>query len=159
MTTAKRYSFSNRNTYYGLIHKGAMRMLKAEFGEHSAAELDGAYRMLLERETGQRSCKNLTWAQLDALYVSLRDAGWLEDTRNYRPGGSAPDRPTDAQWAKLAALCRQRGWKQGLKSPNLAAFVKHTVHVDKVQFLTKSTITLVITGLEKWLKGGSHGNS
>lgn len=147
-----RFTFSNRNTYYGLIHKGAMRMLQAQLGGGSSAELDAAYRLLLERETGQRSCKSLTWAQLETLYVLLRDAGWLEDTRNYRPGGTAPGRPSDAQWAKLATLARKRGWKNGLRSKNLAAFVRHTVHVDGVQFLTGSTITQVITGLERWLK-------
>ncbi|MGQ3662055.1 regulatory protein GemA [Citrobacter braakii] len=149
---ANRYTFNNRNTYYGLIHKGAMRMLQAQNGGGSSAELDAAYRLLLERETGQRSCKSLTWTQLETLYVMLRDAGWLEDLRNYRPGGTAPSRPTDAQWAKLAALARKRGWKSGLRSKNLEAFVRHTTKVDGVKFLTQSTITLVITGLERWLK-------
>lgn len=89
--------------------------------------------------------------QLDALVRELKRDGWLKD---YRPGGHADNRPTDAQWRKLAALCRRLGWVQGLDDPALNRFCMRTTHMVSARFLTKALISQVITGLERWIAGG-----
>jgi hypothetical protein len=137
-----------RKTLYGLIHKGA----GVKFGCLPADERDTAYRDWLLMRTGQRSCKGLTDAQMSALVSELKRDGYLSD---YRPGGKAPERPTDAQWRKLAALCKARGWQGGLDDHALDAFCQRTTHVAKARFLTKPLISKVITGLERWIEGGA----
>lgn len=136
-------------TLYGLIHKGAQLML-ASLGT-APNEMDGAYRDWLHSKTGKRSCKELTSPQLDALVRELKRDGWLTD---YRPGGRADNRPTDAQWRKLAALCHELDWDKGLDDPALDRFCMRTAHVASARFLTKALMSQVITGLERWIAGG-----
>jgi hypothetical protein len=138
-----------RKTLYGLVHKGALM----KFGCLPRDEQDVAYRDWLAMRTGQRSCKGLTEWQLAALVRELKQDGSLVD---YRPGGTAPNRPTDAQWRKLAALCRALNWPSGLDDPALDTFCQRTVHVSNARFLTKPLISQVITGLEKWIAGGAQ---
>ena len=138
-----------RKTLYGLVHKGA----EVKFGCLPTDERDTAYRDWLAMRTGQRSCKGLTELQLAALVRELKRDGSLAD---YRPGGKAPDRPTDAQWRKLAALCKALNWQGGLDDPALDRFCQRTAHVSKARFLTKGLISQVITGLEKWIAGGAQ---
>lgn len=149
----------NRNTYYALIHAGFNAYITAKTGVALVrGELDAQYRNWLEERTGQRSCKPLTYAQLTCLVNELKAGGWLKNSRNYKPGGSAPGRPTEQQWRKLAALSHERGW-QGLDSPSLNTFVQRTVGLAGTRFLTKSTISAVISGLEKWLRPNQRGHS
>lgn len=140
----------NRNTFYGLIHKGFALRATAEAGlELTRAESESRHRQWLERKTGKRSCRELTNGQLQDLVDELRRGGWLENSKGWRPGGRGESRPTDAQWRKLAALSKARGWN-GLDAPELARFVLRTAKLSGIRFLTKATISQVITGLEKW---------
>lgn len=110
---------------------------------------DDTYRDWLERETGQRSCKQLTDTQLSALVQELRGAGALDDA----PPGTVgrPDRPTRPQWARLGTACRALGWS-GTADPRFAAFVKRTARVDHPRFLDRKGASKVITGLEAWAR-------
>lgn len=137
------------NKLYGLVHKGAL----LKFGGLPEDERDAAYRDWLFMRTGQSSCKALTELQLQALVRELKGDGYLQD---YRPGGRAPERPTDAQWRKLAALCKALNWSGGLDDPALDSFCQRTAHISKARFLTRTLISRVITGLEKWIAGGAR---
>jgi hypothetical protein len=148
----------NRNAYYGLIHKGHALRAEAVAGQNLLpGAMDNAYRAWLAERTGQRSCKGLTFAQLQALLDELIAGGWLKDLSKNRPGGKMSDRPTDQQWRKLAALTKVMEWKGGLNAHELRTFVQRTAKVSGTRFLTKVSISQVITGLENWIEGGGHG--
>lgn len=150
---------NNRNAYYALIHQGVAARTVAEAGASlSRMVLDTCYRQWLEERTGQRSCKGLTYAQLQQLLDELKAGGWIKDRSNYRPGGGDSNRPTDQQWRKLAALTKVMQWQGGLDAHELQSFVQRTTGLAGTRFLTKPTISNVITGLEKWAYGGRHGN-
>ncbi|MCX2788368.1 regulatory protein GemA [Vibrio sp. Sgm 5] len=135
----------NRNQQYGLIHKGMKTKLTVELGEFS----DDEYRRVLINMTGKASCKEMNHQELESVIQHLRQFGYLSSYA--RPVTTTnPSRPTDTQWRKLAALCYAKGWQAGLKDPALKAFVKRTAGVSNVRFLTRKTISDVITGLEKW---------
>lgn len=131
-----------RNTLIGLVHLGFARL------NYSDAE----YRDCLERMTGKRSCKELTDAQLDQVVRQFKDAGVLEDKRQpakkYQ-GGAGYDRPTSKQWAVLDKLAREVGY-EGLEDAGLASFVRRVAKVDSPRFLTRGSVSKVITGLQKW---------
>lgn len=152
----------NRNAYYGLIHKGFACRAASEAGRPlTKDENDMLYRNWLEQRTGQRSCKTLTYVQLQHLIGELKAGGWIKDRTDYRPGGGGSNRPTDAQWRKLAALTKTMGWSGGLDAHELQTFVQRTARengakISGTRFLTKVLISHVITGLEKWNKGGKH---
>ena len=67
-----------------------------------------------------------------------------------QPGGLGPDRPTPRQWAFIVDLAKARGWDEGLEDPRLHAFIRRTVLVDALRFLTREDATQVITGLKRW---------
>ncbi|WP_108945608.1 regulatory protein GemA [Shewanella halifaxensis] len=128
----------NRNQAYGLVHKGMKAMLQHQF-------TDDAYRAEIQKLTGQDSCKKMTDAQLTAVVEHLTRKGFLAS----RGARNNPNRPTQAQWRKLAAMSYSMGWN-GLDDAALLTFVQRTAKVDHVKFLTKPQITDVITGLMKW---------
>lgn len=134
----------NRHQRYGLIHKGMKAKLTVELGEFT----DEAYRACLLRLTGKASCKEMTDWQLIHVIRCLQDSDYL--TSIQRPVVTTnPLQPTDAQWRKLAALSYAKGWN-GLKDAALTTFVKRTAHVSNINFLTRQSMSEVITGLEKW---------
>ena len=118
--------------------------LSVELGEFT----DEAYRACLSRLTSKSSCKEMTFTELQSVITLLREQGYLTITK---PPSTIPNgnKPTDAQWRKLAALAYAKGWS-GLKDPALTAFVQRTTHVSKIKLLTRQLISDAITGLEKW---------
>ncbi|TAN50301.1 MAG: regulatory protein GemA [Methylococcaceae bacterium] len=133
---------SMRNTLIGLVHLAFARL------NYSDAE----YRDLLEKMTGKRSCKELSDDQLDQLVKEFREAGALEDRRKPAKkfqGGAGLDRPTPKQWAWLDKLARDVGY-EGLEDAGLATFVRRVAKVDSPRFLTRTTVSKVITGLQRW---------
>lgn len=140
----------NRNAMYGLVHKGIKALLTARMGFFD----DDEYRNHLSLRTGGKtSCKTMSDGELRQLVDALKSEGFLDAPVRRRPGGRGPARPTDQQWAKLAALAKERGWS-GLDDAGLESFVQRTVKVAKTRFLTRSLISQVITGLERWNAGG-----
>ncbi|WP_367971624.1 regulatory protein GemA [Vibrio scophthalmi] len=121
--------------------------LTVELGEFT----DEAYRRTLVDMTGKSSCKAMNHGELEQIITHLKQFGYLEASKRYQPvKTSNPNRPTDAQWRKLAALCYDKGWQEGLKDKALTAFVKRTAGVTNPRFLTRQSISDVITGLERW---------
>lgn len=134
---------SMRNILIGLVHLGFARLNYS----------DSEYRDFLEKITGKRSCKDLTDAQLDRLVADFKENGVLEDRRQSSKkyqGGAGLDRPTSKQWAWLDTLAREAGF-EGLDDAGLATFVRRTAKVDSPRFLTRTTISNVITGLQRWV--------
>ena len=140
----------NRKSYYAMVHKGVNALIKDRFGYVD----DDEYRNYLALTIGKTSCKDMSDDELRSVVQNLRSEGYLEHKRF---GGSNYDRPTKDQWAKLAALAKEKGMT-GLNDSSLDAFVERTVNVKKTRWLTRDKISLVILGLERWLAGGKrHG--
>lgn len=127
-----------RNTLLGLIHQGTGRMFGDDHESH---------RSWVHARTGKRSCRDCTDAQLQAMVKELCRNGVLDGKMR---GGQGVDRPTSRQWAKLAALARARGWRDGLEDKRLAGFIRRTAKVSSPRFLTRVRISQVITGLSHW---------
>lgn len=136
---------TSRKKSLALIHMGAARLLGID--NWNDPDQNTLYRDWLEANTGQRSCKHLDAQSLARAVRTLRAAGALDSTGR---GGRGADRPTDAQWARLAALAKERGWFGGLEDSRLRGFVRRTAKVDNTRFLTRQQMSQVITGLERW---------
>ncbi|PIE09006.1 MAG: hypothetical protein CSA73_00785 [Rhodobacterales bacterium] len=140
-----------RNNDLAMIHIAAKRL----FGDVSKGG-DGrdAYENWLERHTGKRSAGKLTAPERIELIKRLRRDGLIPERA--RGGiGQAKDgaeRPTSAQWAKIGGLARSMGWEKGLEDARLRTFVKRTAKVHSTRFITRAQASLVITGLEKWVR-------
>jgi hypothetical protein len=139
-----------RNADLATIHMGA----KGLFGDVSKGG-DGreAYEDWLERHTKKRSASKLTTGERIDLIRMMRKEGLVPDRR---PGGTGPtasgeERPTSAQWAKIAALSRAFGWEKGLEDERLRAFVIRTAKVSSTKFLSRTQASKVIMGLEVWV--------
>lgn len=105
-----------------------------------------AYRDWLEGLTGKRSCKDLSDSVMAGMVTVFRQHGLLDKKLT----GSAPDRPSLAQWRKMETLARQLGFGHAM-TPGFAAWVKKVSKVESPRFLTSKSISDVIVGLERWL--------
>ena len=138
-----------RNADLAMIHMAGKRL----FGDVSK-QGDGRtdYEDWLEQRTGKRSAGKLTTNERIDLIRYLRKQGLIEDRV---PGGKGVTaggdlRPTSDQWAKLAALGRERGWSKGLEDERLRGFVKRTAKISSTRFLTRPQASSVITALVRW---------
>lgn len=127
---------NNRNSLMAMIHIAAEHL---DIKSHS-----DEYRDWLEGISGVRSCKDMSDNQLAAVVATLKQKGLLLK----KPTGSAPNRPSDAQWVKVETLARQCGFGNA-RTPHFAAWVKLVTKLESPRFLTKNNISDVITGLEK----------
>jgi len=66
------------------------------------------------------------------------------------PTANGEERPTSAQWAKIAAVGAAIGWQDGLEDERLRSFVKRTAKVSSTKFLEPHKASKVIMGLENW---------
>lgn len=140
----------NRKGHYAMIHKGVNDLLRDRMGYTD----DDEYRNYLALTIGKTSCKDMTDDELKSVVNNLRGEGYLAHKRF---GGSSENRPTTDQWAKLAALAKEKGMR-GLDDERLDKFVERTVNIKKTRWLTKDKISIVILGLERWVAGGKrHG--
>lgn len=139
-----------RNADLATIHMGAKRL----FGDVSKGG-DGrdGYEDWLERHTGKRSAGKLTTDQRIDLIKMMRKEGLVPDRKlgGTGPTASGQERPTSAQWAKIAVLGRSMGWAKGLEDERLRSFVKRTAKVSSTRFLSRVQASKVITGLENWV--------
>jgi len=62
------------------------------------------------------------------------------------------NKPTQWQKNYIKDLCIGMGWSDGMDSPQFKAFVKRTVNIDNVAWLTNRQASDVITGLINWQK-------
>lgn len=133
-----------RQQFYALIHMGAARLGYAD---------EADYRGWLLELIGRCSLKECNDAELASIATTLRACGALENPRiaPVQGGKGNGERPSRAQWARADSLCRQLGLS-GCDDPGFAAFVQRTARLDHPRFLTKATMSKVLTGLERWLK-------
>jgi len=124
---------------------------------------DEERRDLLLTRYGARSSKDLTDRQLAELVAEFRENGWLDSNI---PGGSGGpldyQRPTQKQWRKLAALCKNVGWKEGLDAPQLRKLVRKLCKVpgaeavgaklDDVRFVTAEGMVALHLALENMIE-------
>ncbi len=135
----------NRKGYYGMIHKGVHALLNDRMGFCD----DDEYRNWLSINTGKTSCTTMSDEELVSIVKQLREAGYIQFSHRGEGGTGGGNRPTNAQWAKLAALSKERGWK-GLVDKQLDAFVFRTTGIKQTKWLTRTKISEVILGLERW---------
>ncbi len=135
-----------RNADLALIHVAA----KSLFGDVSKTGTGRAdYEDWLHRLTGCRSASALSMDQRIDLIKRLRRDGLITERGQ---GGRSEGRPTSEQWAHIASLARQMGWKDGLEDARLQGFVQRTAKVTSARFITREQASAVITGLRKWLE-------
>lgn len=155
--TTRKTSPERRRSDLAMIHIGAKRL----FGDVSKNG-DGreAYEDWLERLTGKRSSGNLTTGERIDLIKRMRKDGLIPDRNRGGLGQTAngEERPTSAQWAKIAALGRAMGWAQGLEDKRLRSFVKRTAKVSSTTFLSRTQASKVIMGLEVWVAERQDAN-
>lgn len=114
---------------------------------------DDTYRAWLEKHTGKRSAKDCSEGQLSILADLLRDMGALDKTGCTPPavpGGSGPDRPTQAQWRTALGLSKKLGMSGMATDPALLTFCKRVAKVDNPRFLDRAGMHALISGLAAW---------
>lgn len=133
---------SRRRVLLGLAHKGA-----AQLGWDDAFRREQQARL-----TGHASCRDMTDAQLLAWCWRLKSLGADIGVPGQVPrGGLRLDRPTTGQLAALERLALALGW-EGLDDARLLGFVRRTVEVDSLRFLTRGNATHCIAGLTRWAR-------
>ncbi|MFA6312339.1 MAG: regulatory protein GemA [Sterolibacterium sp.] len=114
---------------------------------------DDTYRAWLEKYTGKRSAKDCSEMDLSMLADLLRDMGAL-DKHGYAspaiPGGSGPDRPTQAQWRTALGLSKKLGMSGAVNDPALKTFCQRVAKVDNPRFLNRDGMHALISGLTAW---------
>jgi hypothetical protein len=113
---------------------------------------DATYRAWLEKHTGRRSAKDCSEAQLSLAADLLRDMGALDQpgAAPAIPGGSGPDRPTQAQWRTALGLSKKLGMSGMATDPALLTFCKRVAKVDNPRFLDRAGMHALISGLAAW---------
>lgn len=114
---------------------------------------DAVYRAWLEKHTGKRSAKDCSEAELSLAADLLRDMGALDKPGHpppARPGGSGPDRPTQAQWRTALGLSKKLGMSGAANDPGLTTFCRRTAKVDNLRFLDREGMSALISGLVAW---------
>jgi hypothetical protein len=116
---------------------------------------DDTYRAWLEKHTGKRSAKDCNDSELSLLADALRDLGALEQqpaAPRTAPGRVGADRPTQQQWRAALAIAKKLGMSGMVTDPAFITFCKKTAQVENPRFLDRSGMSVLITGLDNWLK-------
>ncbi|GBR09446.1 gp16 family protein [Gluconobacter frateurii] len=107
---------------------------------------EDAYRDRLERETGKRSAKDMTIAEMDKVLAGFKRDGFRPSPPKGKPTSSRPEvRKVFALWKELAPCLRSGGSRESLR-----AFVKRMVGVDDPNFLSGAQAGVVIEALKAW---------
>lgn len=110
---------------------------------------DDARRAIQQMVTGKPSCADMSEAELVRLIDHWGRAG--ADVRASAPDcAKAPGMVTRWQLATIERLAWDMGWSDGLKDSRLAAFLKRTAQVERIEWLTRSGASGVISGLMRW---------
>jgi len=108
-----------------------------------------AYRARLESETGKRSARDMTLAELDKVLVGFKRHGFRPaPPKAKKPMSSRPEvRKVFALWRELGPSLRSGGSREGIR-----AFVKRMTGVDDPNFMTGVQAGVVIEALKDWGK-------
>jgi len=112
---------------------------------------EDAYRDRLERETGKRSAKEMTVAELDKVLAGFKRDGFRPTpSRTGKATSFRPEvRKVFAMWKNLDDQGKLRA---GGSRESLRAFVKRMTGVDDPNFLSGPQAGVVIEGLKAWGK-------
>jgi len=105
---------------------------------------DKTRRAALAEMFGKRSAADCTDAELRRACADLRRRGAQDALR----GGTAPGRPTAAQWGRLAAAARDLGWA-GIGDQHTQGMCNRTVSVTSTRMLTSAQCSKLILALER----------
>lgn len=117
------------------------RYAKLQIARKSLGLEEDVYRDRLERETGKRSARDMSLAEMDRVLVALRQDGFRG-----RPLSAHPQvRKVFALWKDMAPTLRNGGSRSSLR-----AFVKRLTGVDDPNFLSGAQAGVVIEALKAW---------
>lgn len=114
---------------------------------------DEDYRALLQRAAGVKSSRDLSLEGFDAVMAEFKRLGFVSTKSIRKPkgaGGTAPNRPTPAQWRLLEDRAKRVGYG-GLEDPRFIAWVKPRGKVEHPRFLDMNGAQRVIGALGKWI--------
>lgn len=114
---------------------------------------DEDYRALLLRVAGVKSSSDLTLEGFDAVMAEFNRLGFVHTKSKRKPkgaGGTAPNRPTPAQWRLIEDRAKRVGY-DGLEDPRFIAWVKPRGKVEHPRFLDMNGAQRVIGALGKWI--------
>lgn len=106
---------------------------------------DDAYRDVLGRVTGVRSCSDCTRGQLEDVITEMKRLGFRVRAGRRRTETSAAVRKIFALWRAMAPRLRSEG-----SDASLRAFVKRVAGVDAAEFLDDAAAARVIEALKAW---------
>lgn len=115
---------------------------------------DDNYRALLLRHGGVKSSSDLTLEGFDAVMAEFKRLGFTSTKSERKPkgaGGTAPTRPTPAQWRLLEDRAKQVGY-DGLEDRRFIAWVKPRGKVEHPRFLDRYGVQRVIAALGIWIE-------
>lgn len=113
---------------------------------------DESYRDLLERETGKRSAKDCSDAQLETVLGAFRTLGWKPKRGRGRGRKQAAPavRPVLAKARALWRALHNLGEVVDPSDRALAAFVKRQTEIEALEWLTPGQAYKAIEALKAW---------
>lgn len=130
-------------------------LAKIHMAKKALAWDDSTYRDILWTVCQVKSAGDLDFAGRKRFLDHLVRCGWKPDTKSPSAPAKAVRKPLTPSQRLMWALWQQladAGLVDNRKMPALNAFVKRTVQVDRMEWLTWPQETLVIEALKKWLE-------
>lgn len=129
---------NRRQTLIAQVHLAAKRL----------AMDDDARRAAMQAVVGKASCCDMSEAELARVVQHFNRLG--SGVVASAPRSARDDGPTGWQLVTLERLALEMGWVDGLKDARLAVFVRHTVRVDRPEWMTREQASACISGLMRW---------
>lgn len=135
------------------LPRGKIALIHVARRELSMADED--YRALLLRVAGVEHANDLTPSGFEAVMEEFKRLGFRHRPSQRRPKGagrgSAPNRPTPAQWRLMEDRARQVGFG-GLDDPRFVAWAKPRGKAEHPRFLDMTSAQRVIAALGNWIE-------
>lgn len=136
----------------GKLSASKIRLVKTAVRQIGMVDAD--YRSLLQRVAGVASSVDLDLDGFDAVMAELHRLGFQYKPSAKRPkaagAGTAPGRPTAAQWRLLADRARLVGYT-GLEDPRFIAWLRPRGGVEHPRFLDMQGMQRALGALGKWI--------
>ena len=137
----------------GKLPSSKIRLVKAAVRQIGMEDAD--YRALLQRVAGVASSVDLGLNGLDAVMAELHRLGFQYAPSKRKPkaagAGSAPERPTAAQWRLLEDRARLVGYT-GLEDPRFIAWLRPRGKVEHPRFLDMHGMQSALGALGNWIE-------
>jgi hypothetical protein len=137
----------------GKLPASKIRLIKTAVRQIGMVDED--YRALLKRAAGAASSVDLTPDGFEAVMTELHRLGFQYAPSGRKPkaagAGSAPGRPTAAQWRLLEERARLVGYS-GLEDPRFIAWLRPRGKVEHPRFLDMYGMQSALGGLGNWIQ-------